>query len=71
MGLSFGVRYCTLSGFCLPATYRGMDSIGPGRYSDMAAMMSSKFEGFIEVRNWRMPLDSSWNTPSVSPSEII
>ena len=71
IGFNWGVRYCTVSGFCLPATYRGMDSIGPGRYSDIAAMMSSKLDGFIWVRNWVMPEDSSWKMPVVSPSEII
>ena len=45
--------------------------MGPGRYSDMPAMISSKHPGFMLARNERMPADSSWNTPSVSPREII
>ena len=48
-----------------------MDSIGPGRYSEIAAMMSSKFSGFMFIRNDRMPPDSSWKMPSVSPAEIM
>ena len=34
-------------------------------------MMSSKLEGFIWVKNWVMPVDSSWKMPVVSPSEIM
>ena len=34
-------------------------------------MTSSKFSGRMLVKNCFMPADSSWNTPSVSPSEII
>ena len=34
-------------------------------------MMSSKVRGCILVRKERMPALSSWNTPSVSPWEII
>ena len=33
--------------------------------------MSSKQVGFMFVRNVRIPPPSSWNTPSVSPAEII
>ena len=48
-----------------------MDSIGPGRYREIAAMISSKQLGFMFVRNPVMPAPSIWNTPSVSPSDII
>ena len=34
-------------------------------------MMSSKLPGRMLCKNDRMPEDSSWNTPSVSPSEIM
>ena len=71
MGRSSSVLYFTLAGSCFPAIYRGMDSIGPGRYREIAAMISSKHAGFMPVRNPVIPAPSSWNTPSVSPWEII
>ena len=71
MGRSFSVRYFTEEMSCFPAIYRGMDSMGPGRYSEMAAMISSKQLGFMLVRKEVMPLPSSWNTPSVSPRQIM
>ncbi len=42
-------------------------SIGPGRYSEIMAVMSAKFVGFNCLRYRRMPADSNWNTPVVSP----
>ena len=40
--------------------------MGPGRYSATMAMMSSKRSGFSRFKLSRMPVDSSWNTPTVS-----
>ena len=40
---------------------------GPGRYSASTAITSSNVSGFRRVSSSRMPLDSSWNTPCVSP----
>src|ERR1700719_1775701 len=47
--------------------YRGMFSIGPGRYSALAAMMSSNRSGRSFLSMSRTPAPSTWNTPTVSP----
>ena len=56
---------------CLPRMYRGICSIGPGRYSEIPAIRSSKQSGRSCIMNCFMPPDSSWNTASVSPEAIM
>ena len=51
----------------MQATNRGMESIGPGRYRAMMAVMSSMFWGFSPRHTPVMPEDSIWNTPPVLP----
>jgi hypothetical protein len=48
-----------------------MESMGPGRYSAMIAVMSSMLWGCIPVQTAVMPVDSIWNTPAVLPEESI
>ena len=50
---------------------RGIESMGPGRYRAIRAVMSSIFWGFMLTHTPVMPLDSSWNTPEVLPSDSI
>ena len=50
---------------------RGMESMGPGRYRAMMAVMSSMFWGFRPTHTPVMPADSIWNTPEVLPSDSI
>ena len=50
-----------------PFRYRGIKSMGPGRYREMPAMMSSRFSGFSSFIKLFIPPLSSWNTPSVFP----
>ena len=47
---------------------RGMESMGPGRYRAMMAVMSSMVWGFRPTHTPVMPADSIWNTPEVFPS---
>ena len=47
---------------------RGMDSMGPGRYRAMTAVMSSMLFGPRRVHTLVIPALSSWNTPSVLPA---
>lgn len=42
-------------------------SIGPGRYREIPAIMSSRLCGFSSFMKFFMPALSSWNTPSVFP----
>lgn len=49
----------------------GMDSIGPGRYSAITAVISSILCGFSPTHTPVMPVDSIWNTPAVCPREIM
>ena len=49
----------------LPFKYLGMKSMGPGRYREMPAMMSSRLSGFSSFMKLFIPPLSSWNTPSV------
>ena len=44
-----------------------MKSMGPGRYREIPAMMSSRLWGFSSFMKFFMPVLSSWNTPSVLP----
>ena len=46
-----------------------MFSIGPGRYSETTAMMSSKRSGRSFFSMSRTPAPSTWNTPTVSPRD--
>ena len=41
--------------------------MGPGRYREMPAMMSSRVVGFSSFMKLFMPALSSWNMPSVLP----
>ena len=41
--------------------------MGPGRYREIPAMMSSKLPGFSSFMKLFIPPLSSWNTPSVLP----
>ena len=50
---------------------RGMESMGPGRYRAMMAVMSSMFWGFSPTHTPVIPGDSIWNTPEVRPSDSI
>ena len=59
------------SGSCLQAMNRGMESMGPGRYRAMMAVMSSMFWGLRPTHTPVMPADSIWNTPEVRPSASI
>ena len=43
--------------------------MGPGRYRAFIAIRSSMAVGFNFLRNSRIPDDSNWNTPIVSPFE--
>ena len=43
-------------------------AIGPGRYSATSAQMSSNWVGRMERSSERTGVDSSWNTPIVSPA---
>jgi len=45
------------------------ESSGPGRKSALIATMSSKQVGLTRTVRSRMPLDSIWNTPTVSPRQ--
>ncbi len=56
---------------CLRAQYASMLTIGPGRYSALAAIRSSIRLGFILASTSFIPPDSNWNTPLVSPCEKI
>ncbi len=47
-----------------------MYSIGPGRNSEMPAMMCSNLLGCISINMRRMPAPSTWNRPSTSPRDI-
>ena len=51
----------------LPFRYLGIKSMGPGRYREIPAMMSSRFSGFNSFIKLFMPPLSSWNTPSFFP----
>ena len=50
-----------------PFKYRGIKSMGPGRYREIPAMISSKFSGFNSFMKLFIPELSSWNTPSFFP----
>ena len=65
---SNGCIYSTSSRPCFRAMYLGIFSIGPGRYNATTAIISSKRSGFSPFSTSRMPLDSSWNNPTASPS---
>ena len=41
--------------------------IGPGRYNALTAAISSMFSGSNLRKTFRIPADSNWNTPEVSP----
>ena len=51
----------------LPLMYLGIKSMGPGRYREIPAMMSSRLPGLSSFMKLFMPPLSSWNTPSVLP----
>ena len=50
---------------------RGIESIGPGRYRAMMAVISSISFGLRPTHTPVMPADSIWNTPQVRPSDSI
>ena len=54
---------------CFRLMKSGIRSIGPGLYSAMMAMMSSKRSGLKPVSKSRMPELSSWKMPVVFPDE--
>ena len=66
-----GVGYSIFDGSRRFSMYFGIEFIGPGRYSEIAATRSSKQFGTRPMSSWRIPPDSSWNTPSVLPSDSI
>ena len=47
----------------------GISSIGPGRYSALAAIRSSRRSGCIFISRSCMPPDSNWKMPLVSPRQ--
>ena len=53
-----GCLYVTSDGLCLQAINRGIDSMGPGRYSAITAVMSSMLWGFSPTHTPVMPADS-------------
>ena len=55
------------SGWCLFLINVGIESIGPGLYSEITAIRSSKSFGTRLVRTFVIPCDSNWKTPTVSP----
>ena len=67
-GSMAGWAYSIFSTPCLRITKLSVmpDCSGPGRYSAMSAMMSSKQLGLSRAMSSRMPPDSSWNTPMQS-----
>src|SRR3989344_4066069 len=48
---------------CLRAMYSGISSMGPGRYKETMAIMSSNADGFNSFKYLFMPPDSNWKTP--------
>ena len=56
--LQLGVLIGHQEGSCLQATNRGMESMGPGRYRAMMAVMSSMLWGFRPRQTPVMPEDS-------------
>ena len=55
------------AGSFFPFKYLGMKSMGPGRYREIPAMMSSRLSGFSSFMKLFIPPLSSWNTPSSFP----
>jgi hypothetical protein len=51
--------------------YCGIKSIGPGRYREIPAMISSRLCGFNSFMKFFIPALSSWNTPTVFDAPII
>ena len=60
-----------LPGLFFREIYCGITCIGPGRKSATMAIRSKIVVGFSSFIYRRMPADSSWNTPVVSPTASI
>ena len=58
------------AGSFFPFKYLGIKSIGPGRYSEIPAIISSRLSGFSSFMKVLKPPLSSWNTPSFFPVPI-
>ena len=58
------------SGLFFPSKYLGIKSIGPGRYREIPAIISSRLSGFNSFMKFFIPALSSWKIPSQWPVPI-